>query len=100
MHTHALSKNKITDLFPGRVAISPQEVGFSVLDQARQTTNNQLCTGRFPLPITVLNGKRMVLIEDIQQFIDKAKQPIRKRRGPRTKAERLATAFQMGGDHV
>lgn len=90
---------QIPKLFPEVVAVTPQQAGFSVLGQTRQTTNNQLYQKRFKLPVTILGGKRMVLIEDIQKFIEQAKnQTVKKRRGSRTKAERLAAAAeQVGG---
>ena len=64
---------QIQKLFPEVVAVTPQQAGFSVLGQTRQTTNNQLYQKRFKLPVTILGGKRMVLLDDLQQYIDQAK---------------------------
>jgi len=87
----------LAKLFPGLLATTPQNAAWAVLSQTRQTTNNQLHQGRFPLPVTILGGKRMVLIEDLQQFIDNARQqPSKRKVGRPTKASVMLA--KKGGD--
>jgi|GEM_PF-4362674 len=88
----------VEKLFPGKISTTPQKAAFATLDQSFQTTNNQLYQGRFPIPVTLLGGKRMVLLDDLQDFIDSARhQPVKKRRGRPTKVEQMKK--KMGGDH-
>lgn len=89
---------KIQDLFPGRIAATPVEVGFA-LGLSRQTTHNKLLQNRFPIPVILIDGRRMILIDDLQKFIDNARpaQPVR--RGRPTKAEQFARAQSAEVSH-
>jgi hypothetical protein len=89
--------SKLQDLFPGMLAATPQSVGLVVLQQARQTTNNQLSAGRFPFPTVYIGRKRMVLLEDVQLVLDAAKlkgnqKYLKRRIGRPRKAETLVGA--------
>ncbi|BCK87807.1 hypothetical protein MIZ01_1603 [Sideroxyarcus emersonii] len=88
----------VSDIFKGRIAVTPTEAGYAIFGQARQTTNNQLCKGSFPLPVTVISGKRIVLVDDIQKFIDEAREKsLKPRRGRPSKASKIAAAAQQEG---
>jgi len=87
----------LAKLFPGRIAVTPQEAGLAVFGQSRQTTNNQLHQHRFKLPVTLLGQKRVVLVEDLQLLIDSARQQKTKRKvGRQSKASQM---LARGGDH-
>lgn len=87
---HVRAHQKLTDIFPGQVAITPQQTGFA-LGYARQSTNNMLHLKTFPIPLVQIGNRRMVLIDDLQKYLDEIRQLQQKRRpGRPTKAEQIA----------
>lgn len=56
--------------YPGALVVKPTE-GRRLLDQSRQSTYNQVCAGRFPIPLVIdrLNRK-MVRLIDLANYID------------------------------
>ncbi len=68
-----------------------REIGF-----AEKTTRNMLSEGRFPLPTEKIGAKRVVSIFVLADFVTKLSgmtppitQPMPRRKGARTKSERL-----------
>lgn len=56
--------------FPGALLVKPTDAG-ALLNQSRQSTYNQLCQGRFPIPtVTDHLGRRMVRLLDLAAYID------------------------------
>lgn len=82
-----MSSLSVFDAFPGRVAISPVEAGFAACSWSAKTTRNRLTAGTFPFRITLLGGKKVVLLADLAQALGEAvvpqrqEQPERLRRG-------------------
>jgi hypothetical protein len=58
-----------SDVFPGRVAVSPAEAGRAVFGWSAKTTANRLLEGRFPLPVITLGGKRVCRLEDLAMVL-------------------------------
>lgn len=108
--------------YPGALLIKPTEAG-RLLNQSRQSTYNQVCTGRFPITLVVDHlNRKMVRITDFAAYIDsmtlaqpKPPQPRKaeKPKGRPTKAEQVeaqrrgitvpelrAQRSLVGGDHA
>lgn len=85
-------------LFPGRAAILAIEAGRAAFGWADQTTRNRLTADKFPISTYSLGGHRMVRLDVLATYLDKAsgtgtaKQSMR---GAPTKKERLE-AGRMG----
>lgn len=86
-------------LFPGRAAILAIEAGRAAFGWADQTTRNRLTAGKFPISTYSLGGHRMVRLDVLATFMDKASgSPATAKqstRGAPTKKERLE-AERMG----
>lgn len=59
-------------LFPGRASILAIEAGRATFGWADQTTRNRLTAGKFPIPTYSLGGHRMVRLDVLAAFMDKA----------------------------
>jgi len=65
-----LTLQSLFDRYPGALVIKPTEAG-RLLNQSRQSTYNQVCNGRFPIPMVVDHlGRKMVRITDLADYID------------------------------
>lgn len=81
--------------YPGALIVKPTEAG-RLLNQSRQSTYNQVCTGRFPIPLVTDHlNRRMVRLIDLANYIDGMTtiQPLppvtRKAKGRPTKVEQV-----------
>lgn len=68
----------------------------NILGVSQITIRNQLCEERFPIPTFKQGSRRVAHVHDVADYIDSLKAP-QKRRGPKTKAERIAAAAQQAG---
>ena len=56
--------------FPGAVLIRPSDVG-ALLSQSRQSSYNQVSSGRFPVPLVVDHlNRKMVRLSDLAAYLD------------------------------
>lgn len=56
--------------YPGALLVKPTEAG-RLLNQSRQSTYNQVCTGRFPIQLVTDHlNRRMVRLIDLAAYID------------------------------
>lgn len=56
--------------YPGALIVKPTEAG-RLLNQSRQSTYNQVCNGRFPIPLVVDHlNRKMVRLTDLAAYID------------------------------
>lgn len=80
-------------MFPGQISIPAVKAGASV-GYAAQTTRNKINNGSFPISTFMIGGKRMVLKEDVINFVMSriVGSPTAKKRGAPTKADRIAKA--------
>lgn len=65
----------LSDVFRGRVAISPVEAGGAVFGWAPKTTRNRLLAGTFPFPVITLGGVRVVRLADLEMALAGASPP-------------------------
>lgn len=56
----------VLSVFPGRVAVSPVEIGAAVFGWAPKTTRNRLLTGTFPFRVITIAGVRVVRLADVE----------------------------------
>lgn len=89
--------------FKNRLLITPVEAGACV-GWAKQTVYNKLNDEGFPIPLVKFNGRRMVRIIDLVQYVDglepDAPTPIKQSRRPGrpTKAESIHSKLEKKGD--
>ncbi|MDP2762888.1 MAG: hypothetical protein Q8O64_21225 [Sideroxyarcus sp.] len=76
-----------------KLLLTPVKAG-EALDYKPQTTRNKMTAGKFPVPIVVVDGRKMVRAIDLKQFVDNlpemSPKPCKKKRGAPAKAERIA----------
>lgn len=86
------SLDLLKELFPGQLQLPVLAVG-KVCGMAVQTTKNRVCAGSFPVRVA-REGKRVFChILDVAAYLDgKRGVAPKKRRGPRTKKERIESA--------
>lgn len=56
----------LSEIFPGRIAVSPAEAGMAVFGWSPQTCRNRLAKNIFPFSVTKVGGKRVVLLAEIE----------------------------------
>jgi hypothetical protein len=97
---------KLTSLSPTwqyLEALFPRQANVPVLDAgktigfAEQTIRNRLHNDNFPIRTFMLGRRRMVLKADLVEYLDARTMQKKKRRGPRTKAERIEALAQIDG---
>lgn len=59
----------VSDVFPGRIAVSPVEAGGAAFGWAPKTTRNRLLAGTFPFPVITLAGVRVVRLADVERAL-------------------------------
>lgn len=82
--------------FRGQVNLTIEQTA-TVLGYDEAYVRNLISQGKFPIPTYKVNaargGRRMVNISDVADFLDSLQsQAPKKRRGPKTKAEKIAAA--------
>lgn len=87
--------------FRGQMTLTLEQTA-AVLGYDENYIRNLISQGNFPVPTFKVNnsrsGRRMVNIADLADHLDRLQsQEPKKRRGPKTKAERIAAAAQVGG---
>lgn len=86
--------------FPGQIRIQLTSSA-KVLDLAEQSIRNQISKGTFPIPTVLDGGRRFVFIQDLAEFLETqrltASAGKKKRRGPRTNAEKFAAERLASG---
>lgn len=77
--------------FNGQVLI-PFAAASECVGIREQTARNLLVKGEFPIPTILLGGRRFVHIQDLADYVESLRQSQHKktRRGPRTKASKMA----------
>lgn len=78
----------ISDVFPGRVAVTPVEAGAAVFGWAEKTTRNRLLNGSFPFPVISLGGRRVVRLADLELALAGAPRPEQNVQPPQLKRGR------------
>ena len=59
----------VFDFFPGRVAVSPNEVGEAVFGWSAQTVYNRINTKTFPLPLVKIGGAQVVPLAALAKLL-------------------------------
>lgn len=57
---------QLSSVFPGRVAVTPAELGAAVFGWSSKTVQNRLLRGAFPFPTVTLGGKRVCLLAAVE----------------------------------
>lgn len=88
--------------FPGQIRIALPAAA-TALDLAEQTLRNKIHEGTFKIPTVLDGGRRFVFIQDLAEYLETqriaASAGKKKRRGPRTKAEKFAAGrLAVGGE--
>lgn len=81
--------------YSNKMLLSVEDMS-NILGISQITIRNQLCEERFPIPTFKQGSRRVAHVHDVADYIDSLKSPP-KRRGPKTKAERIAAAQAAGG---
>lgn len=55
--------------FNGRLTVTPVEAATCALNWSPKTTYSNLSRGTFPLPLIQINGRRLVRVSDLLDFI-------------------------------
>lgn len=91
----------ISDLFPGVLLIKPVDAG-RLINQSRQSSYNQVCKGRFPIPLVTDHlNRKMVRVIDLANYIDgmtvmpSVPQEVRDKRGRPTKRQQIERAARQ-----
>lgn len=93
----------LPDELKNRLLITPVEAGACV-GWAKQTVYNKLNDDDFPIPLVKFNGRRMVRISDLIQYVaglkSDASTPIKQPRRPGrpTKADSICREVEKKGD--
>lgn len=59
----------VSTVFPGRVAVSPVELGAAAFGWAAKTTRNRLLAGTYPFPVVTVGGVRVVRLVDVETVL-------------------------------
>lgn len=94
------SSEKLNELFPDRLTLSPSEAAAAALGWSGSTARAKLCKKEFPLPLICIGGRKLVRISDLAKFIDE--QPIvncaeKAKPGRPTKREQAARRMAVEG---
>lgn len=86
--------------YNGRINLSVSDISQS-LGLNEQHCRNQISQGIFPVHTYLMGGKRVGRVDDVAEYIDRisSREPA-KRRGPRTKAEKIAAAQKEQASHA
>lgn len=79
-------------IFPRQAVLPVLKVG-EIIGLAPQTVRNRLNSGTFPIPTFSQGSRRMCLKQSVANYLDgigEMEKP-KSRRGPKTKAERIAS---------
>lgn len=90
----------INKTFEGRVCVSLAEAAYAVLDWTSSTTRTMLCLGMYPLPYIEIGTRKVVVVDDLFEFIDlrpKIYGKEKRKPGRPTKKSQLALAAEKGG---
>jgi len=86
------SLDVLKEMFPGQVQLPLLAAG-KACGLARQTVKNRCSEGTFPIRVSGEGARRFCHILDVAAYLDEKRgAPQQKRRGPRTKKERLEAA--------
>lgn len=78
--------------FDNKVMLSVEDIS-RVTGWSQQTIRNRITNKTFPIPTSSDGRRRFATINDVAIYIDRISAP-KKRRGPRTAAEKIAAAKQ------
>lgn len=77
------------EIFQNRLLVSPQEAG-AAIGFARQTVNNLLHQKKFPIPVFLSEGRRVVRVTDLKSYVlALPPEAPKKRAGRRRKVEKM-----------
>lgn len=80
----------ILNRFDGKLMLNVEDLS-KITGLSQITIRNQLSLGTFPIPTYLDGSRRFARADDVAKHIDRVSHPV-KRRGPRTKAEKIAAA--------
>ncbi len=82
--------------YGNKMLLSIEDIS-EILGLTQVTIRNQLSEKRCPIPVYKDGHRRVARVIDVAKHIDSLPLATKSRRGPKTKAEKIAAAAQAGG---
>ena len=58
-----------SNIFTGRLAVTPSEAAAAVFGWTPATTRTKMCRGDFPLPLISIGGRKLVRVNELIEFV-------------------------------
>lgn len=76
--------------FNGKITLNVSDIA-QILGYCENHCRNLISQNKFPIPTFLMGSRRVARVDAVASYLDNVSAPV-KRRGPRTKAEKIAAA--------
>ena len=84
--------------YNGKITLNVADLA-QILGYHENHCRNLISQGKFPIPTFLMGSRRVARVDAVATYIDNVSEPP-KRRGPKTKAQKIAEAQNAQASHV